>query len=163
MSLLIYHSTTHYCMLGSLEICLTSQSMVATLQSQQVHHAIMAAILKRQRGELIRMLVLHCYTLLFPTAALPTLDIAEGALNNLFKIYKDLLPKMGGYLTYAGQLDRSRLEMLLRKLGELELEVLEERAQVGRLEQALLWVGWTWRCGWMGYGNTSGRVGVEGR
>ena len=52
-------------------------------------------------------------------AALPTLDIAEGALDKLFGIYKQLLPHMGGYLTHAGQLHRGRLEM-----------VLEQRAQV---------------------------------
>lgn len=33
---------------------------------------------------------------------LPTLDIAEGALNNLISCYKELLPVMGGYLTCAG-------------------------------------------------------------
>jgi hypothetical protein len=38
---------------------------------------------------------------------------------------------MGGYLTHAGELDRGRLEKLLAKLGEMELNVLEERAKVG--------------------------------
>lgn len=37
---------------------------------------------------------------------------------------------MGGYLTQAGYLDRTRLEKLLAKLGDLELQVLEERAKV---------------------------------
>lgn len=35
-------------------------------------------------------------------AALPTLDIAEGALNKLIDTYKQLLPQLGGYLTHAG-------------------------------------------------------------
>ena len=39
-------------------------------------------------------------------SALPTLDIAEGALNRLIDLYKEVLPSLGGYLTYAGQLDR---------------------------------------------------------
>eukprot|EP00983_Pelagomonas_calceolata_P107557 1159358-Pelagomonas_calceolata.AAC.2 len=43
-------------------------------------------------------------------------------------IYKELLPTMGGYITYAGDLDRGRLEQLLARVGALELEVLEERA-----------------------------------
>ena len=63
-------------------------------------------------------------------AALPTLDIAEGALDKLFGIYKQLLPHMGGYLTHAGQLHRDRLEMVLQQLANLELETLEQRAQV---------------------------------
>ena len=63
-------------------------------------------------------------------AALPTLDIAEGALDKLFGIYKQLLPHMGGYLTHAGQLHRGRLEMVLQQLANLELETLEQRAQV---------------------------------
>jgi 5'-3' exonuclease len=40
--------------------------------------------------------------LLFLCAALPTLDIAEGALNKLIDTYKLLLPQLGGYLTHAG-------------------------------------------------------------
>ncbi len=43
--------------------------------------------------------------------ALPTLDIAEGALNNLFDTYQQLLPSMGGYVTNAGKLHRQRLEV----------------------------------------------------
>lgn len=50
-------------------------------------------------------------------AALPTLDINEGALNSIFSIYKELLPAMGGYITHAGELDRSRLEMVRRGWG----------------------------------------------
>jgi 5'-3' exonuclease len=65
-------------------------------------------------------------------AALPTLDIAEGALNNLIDIYKRLLPRLGGYLTYAGQLNHARLEMLLKELGGLELETLSDRAAVSQ-------------------------------
>ncbi len=114
---------------------------------------------------------------------LPTLDINEGALNNVMSIYKvraprsscggfqlrglpaagaargsraapvhapsspcrspravhrtapaaqELLPVMGGYLTYAGKLDRARLEMLLKRLADMEQTVLEERAAVRR-------------------------------
>lgn len=69
-------------------------------------------------------------TMFGAAAALPTLDIAEGALDKLFAIYKQLLPGMGGYLTHAGELNRSRLEMVLHQLAALELETLEQRAQV---------------------------------
>lgn len=63
-------------------------------------------------------------------AALPTLDIAEGALNKLIELYKQLLPQMGGYLTYAGDLNHERLQLLLGVLADQELQTLEERAAV---------------------------------
>lgn len=67
---------------------------------------------------------------LFLPAALPTLDIAEGALNKLIELYKQLLPQMGGYLTYAGDLNHERLQLLLGVLADAELQTLEERAAV---------------------------------
>lgn len=63
-------------------------------------------------------------------AALPTLDIAEGALNQLIDTYKLLLPQLGGYLTNAGELNHERLQMLLGAVADRELETLEERAAV---------------------------------
>ena len=71
-------------------------------------------------------------------AALPTLDIAEGALDAIFRLYKQLLPKMGGYLTHAGELNRPRLELLLAELAALEQQTLEQRAQVGTWIHILL-------------------------
>jgi 5'-3' exoribonuclease 1 len=71
--------------------------------------------------------LIKCFTA--PAAALPTLDIAEGALDKIFAIYKELLPVMGGYLTEAGQLNRRRLQLLLDRLSQLEQETLELRAQ----------------------------------
>lgn len=64
-------------------------------------------------------LALHCpphtplstCTCLARHAALPTLDIAEGALNTLIETYKRLLPRLGGYLTNAGDLNHERLEV----------------------------------------------------
>ncbi len=46
-------------------------------------------------------------------------------------MYKELLPGLGGYLTHAGALDRSRLEVLLGRLAALELSTLQDRAEVG--------------------------------
>jgi hypothetical protein len=63
-------------------------------------------------------------------AALPTLDIAEGALDKIFALYKELVPGLGGYLTAAGQLQAGRLEALLGRLAALEQETLEQRAAV---------------------------------
>ena len=64
------------------------------------------------------------------SAALPTLIIAEGALDSMFSAYKELLPGLGGYLTHAGQLHRGRLQVLLDRIGALELDTLEMRAKV---------------------------------
>ena len=59
-------------------------------------------------------------------------------MDKLFGIYKQLLPGMGGYLTHAGELHRGRLEMVLQQLANLELETLEQRAQVCLLHQLTL-------------------------
>ena len=59
---------------------------------------------------------------------LPTLDINEGALDTMFALYKKLLPRLGGYLTKAGALDRGRLGALLAELAALEGEILAARA-----------------------------------
>lgn len=57
----------------------------------------------------------------------------------MLDLYKATLPSLGGYITYAGQLDRNRLEVILKKLGERELQTLQERAEVrdgeGRIGQ----------------------------
>ena len=58
---------------------------------------------------------------------LPTLDIAEGALNSLFDIYKEELPTLGGYITYEGVFDPVRLERILTRLAALEESVLAQR------------------------------------
>jgi len=46
----------------------------------------------------------------------------------MFDAYRRLLPSLGGYLTFAGELHRGRLEKFLRVLGEQEADVLESRA-----------------------------------
>ena len=63
------------------------------------------------------------------SAALPTLDVNEGALNEIFRIYKKLLPRMDGHLIENGSLVPRRLEMLLAELALLEEEVLQQRAE----------------------------------
>jgi Xrn1 helical domain len=74
----------------------------------------------------------HCVLLneRFLSPALPTLDIAEGALNKLIDLYKKMLPTLGGYLTHAGRMDRTRLEKFIAAVAEMELSILEERAEV---------------------------------
>lgn len=76
--------------------------------------------------------------------ALPTLDISEGGLNKVFEIYKRLLPTLGGnYLTDSGQLNHPLLEALLKEMGALELDVLQERAEVCTTPDSTITLGQT--------------------
>lgn len=60
--------------------------------------------------------------------ALPTVDIGEGSLDAILGMYRDMLPSLGGYLTYAGELHRGRLEVFLKRLGLEEADALAARA-----------------------------------
>jgi len=60
---------------------------------------------------------------------LPSLDIHEGALDTLSQLYKELLPTLGGYLVENNVPQWDRVEVLLRRLGDLEESVLAEREQ----------------------------------
>ncbi len=64
------------------------------------------------------------------SAALPTLDIGEGALNRIFNIYKEQLATGSDYLTCSGSLNSAPFEALLCTLAGDELETLEQRASV---------------------------------
>ena len=62
---------------------------------------------------------------------LPTLDIAEGALNTLFDTYRDMLPSLGGYISGdkgGGTFNAPRLEKILTRMAGYERDVLEQRA-----------------------------------
>ncbi|UPR01782.1 5'-3' exoribonuclease [Chloropicon primus] len=59
---------------------------------------------------------------------LPTLDIAEGALDNMLDIYKEILPSMQGYLHQDGELVYKNLEVFMKKIAAMEKEVLQMRA-----------------------------------
>ncbi|PSC67084.1 5 -3 exoribonuclease 1, partial [Micractinium conductrix] len=60
---------------------------------------------------------------------LPTVDINEGSLDAMFALYKQMLPALGGYLTHAGELSRTRLEAFMAALAEAEADVLQARAE----------------------------------
>jgi 5'-3' exoribonuclease 1 len=51
---------------------------------------------------------------------LPNLHINEGALALMFKIYKDVLRKMGGYINEQGTINVERLGILVEALSEVE-------------------------------------------
>ena len=52
--------------------------------------------------------------------SLPNLDIAQGALNTLITIYKNLLPIFGGYLTTGANINFQRFDMLMKTLAQYE-------------------------------------------
>ncbi|BFZ59990.1 exonuclease II Exo2 [Saitoella coloradoensis] len=56
---------------------------------------------------------------------LPNLHINEGALALMFKSYKRLLPKAGGYINDNGTIDLQRLSLMLEELETFEKEYFE--------------------------------------
>lgn len=56
---------------------------------------------------------------------LPGLHINEGALANMFKIYKRVLPKCQGFINENGVINMERLRSLLDELSKLELVSFE--------------------------------------
>lgn len=56
---------------------------------------------------------------------LPNLHINEGALALMFKIYKETLPKMGGYVNEQGVINVKRLGMLIEALSDVEFRFFE--------------------------------------
>ncbi|KAG6849663.1 hypothetical protein H0H93_006505 [Arthromyces matolae] len=61
---------------------------------------------------------------------LPSLEIREGAIDTLLKIWKQELPRMGGYLTSHGQLELSRAQIILDGLAKREDEIFRKRREV---------------------------------
>eukprot|EP01084_Bolivina_argentea_P093825 168688_1 len=61
---------------------------------------------------------------------LPSLEIREGAIDNLIKSYKGFLPRFGGYLTeHGGKVNLERVQILLHQMGEIEDGVFKNRTQ----------------------------------
>ena len=60
---------------------------------------------------------------------LPSLEIREGAIDTLLRIWKDQLPKMGGYLTNHGQLELSRVQVILEGLAKREDDIFRRRKE----------------------------------
>ncbi|KAF9247120.1 exoribonuclease 2 [Melanogaster broomeanus] len=60
---------------------------------------------------------------------LPSLEIREGAIDTLLKIWKMELPRMGGYLTDHGKLVLERAEIILEGLAKREDEIFRKRQE----------------------------------
>jgi len=58
---------------------------------------------------------------------LSALDIGEGSLDNLIKLYQDLLPQMSNYITESGTIHWDRAEPFIWLLSEHENEVFKNR------------------------------------
>lgn len=56
---------------------------------------------------------------------LPNLHINEGALALMFKVYKSVLPKAGGYINELGVINLDRLALLLKHLSDVEYRFFE--------------------------------------
>ena len=56
---------------------------------------------------------------------LPNLHINEGALALMFKVYKSVLPKAGGYINERGVINLERLGLLLDELADVEYRFFE--------------------------------------
>ena len=56
---------------------------------------------------------------------LPNLHINEGALALMFKVYKSVLPKAGGYINESGVINLERLALLLDELADVEYRFFE--------------------------------------
>ena len=60
---------------------------------------------------------------------LPSLEIREGAIDTLLKIWRNELPRMGGYITNHGQLELSRAQIILEGLARREDEIFRRRRE----------------------------------
>nr|CDJ90100.1 Putative 5-3 exonuclease domain containing protein [Haemonchus contortus] len=60
---------------------------------------------------------------------LPSLEIREGAIDRLIKLYKDMVYTMKGYLTKDGNVYMDRVERIMLGLGEVEDEIFKRRQQ----------------------------------
>src|ERR1700742_4512922 len=60
---------------------------------------------------------------------LPSLEIREGAIDTLLKIWKAELPRMGGYLTNHGRLELARAQIILDGLAHREDEIFQKRRE----------------------------------
>lgn len=60
---------------------------------------------------------------------LPSLEIREGAIDTLLRIWRRELPRMGGYVTNHGQLELSRVQIILEGLAQREDDIFKRRRE----------------------------------
>ncbi|KRX74599.1 5'-3' exoribonuclease 2 [Trichinella sp. T6] len=60
---------------------------------------------------------------------LPSLEIREGAIDRLVKLYKDCVYRTGGYLTENGFVNLKRVQLIMSELGKVEDEIFRQRQE----------------------------------
>nr|XP_022333433.1 5'-3' exoribonuclease 2-like isoform X3 [Crassostrea virginica] len=60
---------------------------------------------------------------------LPSLEIREGAIDRLVKLYKSCVRRTGGYLTNSGVVNLERVQVVMTDLGEVEDEIFKRRRE----------------------------------
>ncbi|KAJ1595550.1 hypothetical protein NDA11_001888 [Ustilago hordei] len=60
---------------------------------------------------------------------LPSLEIRDGAIDTLLRIWKKELPSMGGYLTNHGKVELSRAQLILNGLASEEDDIFRRRKE----------------------------------
>lgn len=58
---------------------------------------------------------------------LPSLELREGAIAILLKIYKELQSQLGGYICNGGKVDLERAQMIMQGLAKVEPTIFEKR------------------------------------
>lgn len=69
---------------------------------------------------------------------LPHMDIADGALNMMLHVYRDMLPKFGGYMTDKAKIHLCRLELFLREIARREPLYFQYRAKEEKVSGGIL-------------------------
>ena len=59
---------------------------------------------------------------------LPHLDIADGSLNLMMNVYRDIMPTLGGYLTDKSKMHLPRVELFIQEIGRREPLYFQQRA-----------------------------------
>eukprot|EP01138_Halocafeteria_seosinensis_P005034 gb/GECG01005147.1/.p1 GENE.gb/GECG01005147.1/~~gb/GECG01005147.1/.p1 ORF type:complete len:1649 (+),score=221.87 gb/GECG01005147.1/:1-4947(+) len=60
---------------------------------------------------------------------LPSLDVGEGAMDDLFRSYRKYLPSLGGYLVDRGEINFERVETILTDVAQWEPQILQDRKE----------------------------------
>ncbi|KAJ3829085.1 exoribonuclease 2 [Lentinula raphanica] len=67
---------------------------------------------------------------------LPSLEIREGAIDTLLRIWKQELGRMGGYLTNHGRLELARVQIILEGLAQREDDIFRRRREAEERQEA---------------------------
>ncbi|KAJ4492874.1 XRN 5'-3' exonuclease N-terminus-domain-containing protein [Lentinula edodes] len=67
---------------------------------------------------------------------LPSLEIREGAIDTLLRIWKQELPRMGGYVTNHGRLELPRVQIILEGLAKREDDIFRRRREGEERQEA---------------------------